>query len=386
MITVLAGCATLPPASGPLHITHVREGLDSPIHPYSEQATRGFELGLEYATDGTFRIGERTLQFHVRDIGPSSDAAVAAVDAAVREDGAEILIGPLAFLGANAVLETAERHGAVLFVQSPMVTLPGAAQNPFVFRVGHRFLDDMRADADAAARPGITIQTVTMDTALGEAAIGAYRERARALGAYFMAEEYLPTNYSSSFADRIRARIAERPGAHHVYLLPLLLPNPVGMLRDAGVGFQASFSLGGATPLPALLTRFKQEFVGMLGTTTYYHAFPRNPANEWLVEEYLRRHGQPPDWYAAEGFNTALTLVAGLELSKGHAGPHLIDQLEGLEVETAVGTIHLRAADHQALQDRYIVRYVEVPGVNHAVPELVRVLPRHAQAYPVTRP
>ena len=63
-----------------------------------------------------------------------------------------------------------------------------------------------------------------------------------------------------------------------------------------------------------------------------------------------------PDLFWADGMNAALALTEALRVTGGDASADALRAaLEGLVFEGPKGTIELRAEDHVALQDMYIV-------------------------------
>jgi branched-chain amino acid transport system substrate-binding protein len=112
---------------------------------------------------------------------------------------------------------------------------------------------------------------------------------------------------------------------------------------------------------------------GMLGATYYYYEIPKNKVNDWLVAEHLKRTGEPPDFFTANGMVTALALVAALEKTKGSTDTEaLIHALEGLEFDSPKGRVQFRAQDHQALQSMFGFRLTLPADRPWAVPVLTR--------------
>ena len=66
--------------------------------------------------------------------------------------------------------------------------------------------------------------------------------------------------------------------------------------------------------------------------------------------------GVVPDLFDADGMNAAIMAVEALKATGGAAdAASLRDALEGMVFEGPKGTIEIRAEDHMAIQDMYVV-------------------------------
>jgi branched-chain amino acid transport system substrate-binding protein len=91
----------------------------------------------------------------------------------------------------------------------------------------------------------------------------------------------------------------------------------------------------------------------MEGAIYYYHGFPKNPMNDWLVAEHQKRFNAPPDFFTAGGFAAASAVLAAVEKAGGTDTEKLITAMEGLTFETPKGPMTFRKEDHQAQQVMY---------------------------------
>jgi branched-chain amino acid transport system substrate-binding protein len=128
-----------------------------------------------------------------------------------------------------------------------------------------------------------------------------------------------------------------------------------------------------------------KSMVGMEGFTLYYYDLPKNPANDWLVEEHKKRHdGQAPDLFVPGGMTAAMAIVEALKKSNGDTNAdNLIPLMEGMTFESPKGQMTFRPEDHQALQVMYAIKLEEKAGVEWPVPVLMGELSPEKTAPPI---
>jgi branched-chain amino acid transport system substrate-binding protein len=128
-----------------------------------------------------------------------------------------------------------------------------------------------------------------------------------------------------------------------------------------------------------------KQVPGMEGAIYYYYGIPKNPINDWLVEEHEKRFGTPPDFFTAGGMAAALAIVKAIETSPDLKTDTLIKTMEGMTWDTPKGPMTFRKEDHQALQEMYHFKIKVDPKVEWAIPELVDVIKPDQMKIPVGR-
>jgi len=107
----------------------------------------------------------------------------------------------------------------------------------------------------------------------------------------------------------------------------------------------------------------------------YYHAFPKNKMNDWLVAEHQKRFGAPPDFFTAGGMAAASAAVTAIKKAGSTDTEKLIAAMEGMEFDTPKGKMIFRKEDHQALQVMYHFK-VKAKGADpNDLLDLVREIP-----------
>jgi branched-chain amino acid transport system substrate-binding protein len=122
---------------------------------------------------------------------------------------------------------------------------------------------------------------------------------------------------------------------------------------------------------------------GMKGSIYYYYEIPKNPVNDWLVEEHYKRFNGPPDFFTCGGFAAASAVVQAITKAGGTDTEKLITSMEGMEFMTPKGMMKFRKEDHQALQAMYAFELDVKPDVEWAIPVLTRELSMDETAPPI---
>jgi branched-chain amino acid transport system ATP-binding protein len=129
--------------------------------------------------------------------------------------------------------------------------------------------------------------------------------------------------------------------------------------------------------------------VGLVGICKYSYVLPDNPINDWLTENHVERHGEPPDLFTGGGFAAGAALVEALKRTGGNPeADAMISVMEGMSFAGPKGSYTFRPEDHQALQPMYIVEMVEDPDLDHpwTIPQLIREVTPEEAAPPVVKP
>ena len=87
------------------------------LEAYGKQTLRGFELGLEYATDGTNEVAGRKIEFIVEDTETKPEVAVQKATKLLEEDEVDFLVGSSSSGDTLAVLPLAEEYEKIMIVE-----------------------------------------------------------------------------------------------------------------------------------------------------------------------------------------------------------------------------------------------------------------------------
>ncbi|MGD6895923.1 substrate-binding domain-containing protein [Bacillus infantis] len=352
-------------------------GLES----YGEQTLRGFELGLEYATDGKNEVAGRKIEFIVEDTETKPEVAVQKATKLLEEDEVDFLVGSSSSGDTLAVLPLAEEYEKIMVVEPAVAdSITGSEFNPYIFRTARNSSQDAVAGAAAIAGEGVKIATLAPDYSFGRDGVAAFRDAAVKLGAEIVHEEYADPA-ATDFTANIQKVIDSKPD--YLFVIWAGANSPWNQIADMKVQDKGIKISTGAPDIAALATM--EPLIGMEGFSVYYHDLPDNEINSWLVEEHKKRFdGDVPDLFTPGGMSAAISIVEALKKTEGSTDADtLIETMEGMSFETPKGKMTFRAEDHQALQALYAIKLEKKDGVPYPVPVLVRELSHEETAPPV---
>jgi branched-chain amino acid transport system substrate-binding protein len=387
--TALMGAPALAPAfadDGPVKIALLHGLSGSPLEAYSKQTHAGFELGLEYATNGTLEVKGRKIEVIKKDTQFKPDVARALLAEAYGDDDALIAVGDTSSGVALALLPVAEEYEKILLVEPAVAdSLTGPDSNRYVFKTSRNSSMDMQAQA-LALQPdeNLYVATLAQDYAFGRDGIAAFKAALDGTGAHVVAEEYVPqqTTDFTATVERLFNALRDQPGRKVIFINVAGIDGmtPLAAADPARYGIELS---SGGNILPALVG-YKQV-PGMEGAMYYYYEAPKNPVNDWLVAEHQKRFNAPPDFFTAGGMASAMAIVAALEKADEWDTETLISTMEGMSFDTPKGPMTFRPEDHQALQSMYHFKIKVEEGVDWAIPELVREIKPEEMNIPIGR-
>lgn len=351
------------------------------LESYGKQTLRGFELGLEYATEGTLEVEGRKIEFVVEDTETKPEVAVQKATKLLEEDEVDFLVGSSSSADTLAVLPLAEEYQKIMIVEPAAAdSITGSEFNKYIFRSARNSSQDAVAGAAAIAGKGVKIATLAPDYSFGRDGVAAFKEAAEKLGADIVLEEYADPA-ATDFTSNIQKIIDAKPD--YLFVVWAGANSPWKQISDMKVQDKGIKISTGAPDIAALATM--EPLVGMEGFTVYYHDLPKNEINDWLVTEHKKRfNGDVPDLFTPGGMSAAISIVEALKKTKGDAdADKLIETMEGMSFETPKGKMTYRPEDHQALQALYAIKLEKKDGVPYPVPVLMRELTPEETAPPV---
>jgi branched-chain amino acid transport system substrate-binding protein len=392
IVTALAAAAAIYAApalaqDGPAKIALIHGMSGSPLEAFTKQTHTGFELGLEYATQGTMEIKGRKIELVKKDSQFKPDIARALLAEAYEDDDVVLAVGDTSSGVALAMLPVAAEFEKILVVEPAVAdTLTGKDSNRFVFKTSRNSSMDMQAQA-IALKPdaNLFVATLAEDYAFGKDGIAAFKAALEGTGATIVTEEYVPqktTDYTATI-ERLFNALKDKPGRKVILIYVAGSGDPMGALVSADPSrYGIEISTGGNI-LPVL--KNYKRVPGMEGAIYYYYEAPKNPVNDWLVAEHQKRFNAPPDFFTAGGFAAAMAIAKALETAPDWETESLIKTMEGMSFDTPKGPMTFRPEDHQALQSMYHFKIKVDDKVDWAIPELVREIKPEEMKIPVGR-
>lgn len=359
----------------------VLASMSGALESYGKQTVRGFELGIDYATQGTKTVDGRPIEFIVEDTETKPDVAVKKATKLLETDKVDFLVGSSSSGDTLAVLPLAEEYEKVMIVEPAVAdSITGEMWNKYVFRTARNSSQDAVAGAAAIAKQGVKIATFAPDGAFGRDGIKAFKEAAIKLGAEIVEEQYADAT-ATDFTANIQKIVSAKPD--YLFVVWAGANTPWKQLKDMKVTEQGIKLSTGAPDIAALKTMHELE--GMEGFSVYYHSLPNNEVNKWLVAEHTKRfNGELPDLFTPGGMSAAIAIVEAIKKTDGDtSAAKLIAAMEGMTFDAPKGKMTFRAEDHQALQTLYAVKLEMKDDTDYPVPVLIRELSPEETAPPI---
>jgi branched-chain amino acid transport system substrate-binding protein len=336
---------------------------------YGAHILRAFPLGMEYATSSepvdngdytSYMADNCEIQVYIRDDQSNPENTATAGRELIEEIGVDILVGTVSS-GATATLQELARENDIPLIVAPAAAndITGTSFNEYTFRTSRNNYQDAVNICEYITDEYSTFVQIAPDYSFGYGGAQAFRDACTLFGGEFVADDVFAPLETTDFTPYTEEMIAAGADAFLVTwagggFIPLLQSaEELGLLDQSALA--ASFIDNVAQPA---------FFANAIGTTSgilYHYTLPDNEINDWLVEQVQERFGTFPDLFDADGMNAALLLVEALKATGGDTtASALIAAMEGLEFEGPKGTITIRAEDHVAIQDMYIVTLLNV--------------------------
>ncbi|MCP5087335.1 MAG: ABC transporter substrate-binding protein [Rhodobacteraceae bacterium] len=371
---VVAVAAMAGAASADITVAHIY-GKTGPYEAYAKQSHVGLEMGIEYATQGTMEVNGEKIVIIEKDTQLKPDIGKAMLEEAYGDDEVDLAVGPVSSGVALAMLPVAEEYEKILIVEPAVAdSITGANWNRYIFRTSRNSSQDAVANAIALGGANVQIATLAQDYAFGRDGVSAFREALASSGANIAHEEYVPTDTTdfTAAAERIFTAMKDLDGEKKLFIIWAGGGNPMTKINAMDPSRYGIEIATGGNILAAL--KAYKELPGMEGATYYYYELPKNPVNDWLVEEHFKRFDTPPDFFTAGGMAAGIAVVEALRKAGSTDTDELIAAMEGMSWDTPKGTMTFRAEDHQAMQTMYHFRTEVQDGKDYGVPVLVREL------------
>lgn len=338
---------------------------------YGAHINRGVPVGFAYATSSDVQTGmEQTYkiddcEIHVIFKDDQSDAELSATAARelIEVDGAEIIIGSVSS-GVTATLQGIARENNVILIAAPAAAtdITGKDFDPNTFRTSRSNYQDGMAICDQFVNGDgyKTFVQIAPDYSFGYGGAQAYRDACTYYGGEFIADDvFAPadttdfTSYLQPFADTdANALLVTWAGGGFVPLLQAAID--LGVIDDNTV-------LGSPFVDNVVMPAFFANAIGTTSVILYHYTAPNNAINDYLVQQDEAVFDTPPDLFDADGMNAAIMVVEGLKATGGAVdADSLKTAFEGMSFDGPKGLIQIRAEDHMAIQDMYVVKLLNV--------------------------
>ncbi|MCW3842745.1 substrate-binding domain-containing protein [Micromonospora yasonensis] len=335
-------------ASGGGDAAPVKVGLvysqSGPLASYGKQYIEGFKAGLDYATKGTGKVGDRKIELtEVDDAGDPAKAVSAAKDLIGK--GAKIIAGSTSSGVALQVAPIAAQN-KVLFISGPAATDAVTGANKYTFRSGRQsYQDVVTAKSFIGDAKGKKVVVFAQEGAFGDAneaavknVIGGAGATVSSVRAPASATEFTP------FASQIKNA---KPDLLFVAWAGTTAPAMWQTLDQQGV-------LASTTVVTGLDIRASWPTFGAAGSKISFlsHYFDGASDTDAAKAAKAKIPGGTLDLFHPDGFAAAQMVVRAAQ-EGGDDVDKMIKALEGWQFDSIKGQMTIRAEDHALLQPMY---------------------------------
>ncbi|MEV5207162.1 substrate-binding domain-containing protein [Micromonospora sp. NPDC053740] len=309
---------------------------------YGKQYIEGFKAGLDFATQGTGKVGDRKIELtEVDDAGDPAKAVSAAKDLIGK--GTKIIAGSTASGVALQVAPIAAQN-KVLFISGPAATDAVTGANKYTFRSGRQSYQDVVTAKSFIGDPtGKKVVVFAQDGAFGDAneaavkaVIGSAGATVSSVRAPASATEFTP------FASQIKTA---KPDLLFVAWAGTTAPAMWQTLDQQGV-------LSSTTVVTGLDIRASWPTFGAAGAKISFLSHYFDGASDTEASKALKAKVTTIDLFHPDGFAAAQMVVRAAQ-EGGDDVDKMVTALEGWSFDGVKGKMTIRAADHALLQPMF---------------------------------
>ncbi|MGK5673980.1 substrate-binding domain-containing protein [Micromonospora sp. URMC 106] len=309
---------------------------------YGKQYIEGFKAGLDFATKGTNKVGDRTIEItEVDDAGDPAKAVSAAKDLIGK--GNKIIAGSTASGVALQVAPIAAQN-KVLFISGPAATDAVTGANKYTFRSGRQSYQDVVTAKSFIGDPaGKKVVVFAQDGAFGDAneaavktVIGGAGATVSSVRAPASATEFTP------FASQIKSA---KPDLLFVAWAGTTAPAMWQTLDQQGV-------LSSTTVVTGLDIRASWPTFGAAGSKISFLSHYFDGASDNEATKALKAKVGTIDLFHPDGFAAAQMVVRAAS-EGGDDVEKMVKALEGWSFDGVKGKMTIRPEDHALLQPMF---------------------------------
>ena len=346
--------------------------LTGPLGEVGQQMKRGAEFFAKQQ-NAKGGINGRPIEFLIEDSAGDPATCVRKAQEMVERDKVSLLMGMTLSSEALAVVPKLGAWNAI-FVSSDDGDGRLTAQSfvPNFFRANTSGPMDTRTVALwLRTAPYKKFFGIGMDYAWGHNSVDSFAKLVKAAGRDFVGSVFSPigTKDFSTYLLKIR-----QSGADAVFIV---------MQGDDNVAFLTQAHEYRLPQQAQLLTSIVDlasiravgdASIGLAGSMRYAYTYD-NPANKAFVALWEKAHGQPPDIFEGEQWQACEILAAGIAKAGSIEPAKLRPALETVAIDSIKGHVAMRACDHQAVQQGFMVKVAKPAGAKLPLPQVVAVYP-----------
>jgi branched-chain amino acid transport system substrate-binding protein len=318
---------------------------------FGKDALNGFKLALE-EINANGVLGKK-IEFTTRDTKFKVDLALNFAKELVLREDVDILVGTINSGAALAVSEAVAKREKVPFIAwiSKSENITGKKGHRYVFSAGENTAMAGKSGGVAlSTKPFVKYWIAGDDYEYGHAiADAAWRNlKARKPEVELIGKSWWKVG-EPDLIPYITSILAAKPDAVIFATGGASMANIMKAVKATGMAEKAGIYIHSATDHAVLNPLGVHAPEGVMGTIDYNFYYPEISANKRFVNAFQKAYGHPPGFPAFQGYITAHFIAEAYKKAGSLNTEKFIDALEGLQIQSPVGRIEMRACDHQAI-------------------------------------
>jgi branched-chain amino acid transport system substrate-binding protein len=354
----------------------IKIGVVTPLSGTYAGIGQQVKWGLELATREVNAAGGivgRPIELTFEDEEANPAVAVQKAEKLFQVNKVDFLTGTVSSGSTLAVGQLAERSGKLIATTVSFAdSITGDRCSPNVFRVNARAGQQSAALASwlSKERPKARVFYLGPDYEMGRSTVAAFKSNVDRVGGNSTGEVFAPLD-SKDYTQYFGQIRAARPQVLYTSVAGNDTVRLFTQLQEFGL-------LGNITVLGASGTITSQN-IGAIGkasegfvTGVGYSPEINTPENKKFVEAFRAANKADPDLYGTDSYGLIYAYKAAVEKAKTTDTDKVREALRDLKWKTPQGEKTIRAGDHQAVQDMYVVQVTggqfkivgQVPGAD----------------------
>jgi branched-chain amino acid transport system substrate-binding protein len=356
-LTLLAGLFTISLMLAPIQAQarNIKVGIidcySGPAALFGNDALNGFKLALkEINQEGV--LGKK-IEFYTRDTKFKVDLALNMAKQLVLREDVDVLVGTINSGAALAVSEAVAKREKVPFIVwiAKSENITGKKGHRYVFSTGENTAMAGKSGGVAlSTKPYVKYWIAGDDYEYGHAiADAAWRNlQERKPDVKLLGKSWWKPG-EPDLIPYITSILAAKPDAVIFATGGRSMTNIMKAIKATDMTAKAAIYVHTATDHAVLNPLGIHAPEGVMGTMDYHFYYPELSANKQFVKAFKAAYGNPPGFPAFHGYNTAHFIAEAFRKAGTVDKEKFIDALEGLQIQSPVGRIEMRACDHQVI-------------------------------------
>jgi len=348
-----------------------------PPSTYTNDVRDAFKMEVAQLNASGGILG-RQIEVLTRDSKFKVDLGLSAAKELIYRENVDILMGTINSALALAISDMCKKEKVPFFVTfSKSAKITGAKGHRYVFSITENTaLAGKAAAVGLAKEPYLKYWIAGDDYEYGHAIADGIWDNLKEMkpGVELLGQSWWKVG-EPDFTPYITAILSAKPDAVIVATggrdcVPFLKA-----AKATGFNERVPFFMHTATELSTLKSLGLNAPEGVIGTSNYFYYYPETAANKLFVKNFEAVYNRKPAVGAVYGFLAARYIFGAYQKAGVIDTEKLIDNVEGMWVDSPVGKVTMRAYDHQAMLPMYMGVTKKAPGYDFLIATDIVTIP-----------